>query len=372
MRLHFFGTSNQLLPFEVCVTIFSFIPDDLSLVSTRWAAYYRDKKRTLAVLPTLYTIPDFSIPPESLSISQLSGGMTNGTFKVDVKHKKDESWVLRIAGKGTSTFIDRTHEQRNAKAAARLGLNVRIQWFDHDGTQLTPFLHESHPLSSSLLDRRQYLESVAQLFKLLHSHPEAFHNTLTIRGRIDELFSIIEAKRPSLLPPQTAKIADYLSHLTGLLNHFVVEPTACHNDPTPTNFLVRHKDDARPELFLIDWEYSSKGDFLWDLVYFCLLAELDEATTDDFLRTYFVELTDTIKAWFTVYKPLVTWWITLWSYAQIANDSPSCEPAIYLQWAEQYLLLTLNFFESSNYQESLFIIQRDKENNHDQIMPRVF
>mgnify|MGYP003513656302 FL=1 len=373
MKLHFFGTHNQPLPFDVCLTIFSFIPDDLSLVSTRWAADYRDKKRTLPVLPTLYTIPDISIPPESLDITQLSGGMTNGTFKVDVKHKKDESWVLRIAGKGTSTFIDRLHEQKNATAASRLGLNVRVQWFDHEGTQLTPFLHDSRPLSSTLLDKKKYITYVARLFKELHDHPEAFHNTLTITGRIDALLSIIQTKKPHLLSTQTTKITAYLNNLIALLNHFVIELTACHNDPTPTNFLVKHTDeDHHPQLFLIDWEYSSKGDFLWDLVYFCVLAELDESTTDDFLRTYFGELTDTIKAWFTVYKPLVTWWISLWSYAQIANDSPSCDPDIYLQWAEQYLLLTLDFFESKSFQESKSIIQRDKEKNIDQMMPRSF
>ena len=372
MNLQFFGITNPKLSFDVCLTIFSFIPDDLSLVSTRWAAFYKDKKRPLPVLPTLYRIPRFAVPPEELEVSQLSGGMTNGTFKLDIKNDEKESWVLRIVGKGTSTFIDRNHEKMNAEMAARLGLNVTVEWFDHEGNQLTPFLRDSLPLSSPFLEKTNYLEQVAHLFRMLHRHYDAYENAYTITHRISKLLSIIQTKNPALLPRESIEIERYVDELTNVLNHFMIRSTFCHNDPTASNFLVVDTKDMSPKLYLIDWEYASKGDLIWDLVYFCLLSELDDTAIDKFLALYFGTVTETMSAWFVVYKPLVTWWVTLWSYAQIANESISCNADSYISLAETNLSLTLEFFKSSTYQQALLIMMTDKENNLNQIMPRSF
>ena len=183
---------------------------------------------------------------------------------------------------------------------------------------------------------------------------------------------MISNQKADLLPREISEIEYHLKELFHLLSFFSVTLTSCHNDPTITNFLVIDNPEIEKRLYLIDWEYASQNDRLWDLVYFCLIAKLDAASTDAFLSYYFEDINETIKAWYTVYMPLVTWWITLWSYTQMMSDSLSADMESYHQWAEEYLALTLDLFRSSTYRDAFLVISREKEHNLDAIRPRAF
>jgi hypothetical protein len=68
---------------------------------------------------------------EDIGIEPLNS-FTNLNYKVAVNAN---IYVLRIAGKGTSTYIDRTAEEYNARIATAAGLNANVLFFDaNDGT----------------------------------------------------------------------------------------------------------------------------------------------------------------------------------------------------------------------------------------------
>ena len=49
--------------------------------------------------------------------------------------------MLRLAGEGTSDYIDRTAEEHNARVAAAAGVNAEVLYFDaRDGTMVTRFI----------------------------------------------------------------------------------------------------------------------------------------------------------------------------------------------------------------------------------------
>jgi hypothetical protein len=78
---------------------------------------------------------------EDIGIEPLNS-FTNLNYKVAVN---GNIYVLRIAGKGTSTYIDRTAEEYNARIATAAGLNADVLFFDaNDGTMLSRFIEGSH------------------------------------------------------------------------------------------------------------------------------------------------------------------------------------------------------------------------------------
>src|ERR687894_2056843 len=90
----------------------------------------------------LARLPLFKDTPwEDIEIAPLDG-FTNLTYKVSAHNKV---YILRIAGKGTSAYIDRTAEEYNARIATAAGLNAQIIFFDtKQGTMLCRFLEGPH------------------------------------------------------------------------------------------------------------------------------------------------------------------------------------------------------------------------------------
>ena len=82
---------------------------------------------------------------------QRLGGLTNRNYRLDSHHG---SFVLRIAGEGTSEYIDRAHEETNARIASLARVNVEILFFDaSDGTLLSRFLPQPDPAVADLAHR---------------------------------------------------------------------------------------------------------------------------------------------------------------------------------------------------------------------------
>jgi thiamine kinase-like enzyme len=54
----------------------------------------------------------------------------------------------------------------------------------------------------------------------------------------------------------------------------------CHNDPTPANMR------GRDRTVLVDWEYAAPNDPCWDVAYFELAADLDNASRLAWRRSY--------------------------------------------------------------------------------------
>jgi thiamine kinase-like enzyme len=75
---------------------------------------------------------------ENLGIERLSGALTNVSYKVTTDAG---IFVLRLAGEGTSDYVDRTAEGHNARVAAAAGVNAEVLYFDaREGTMLTRFV----------------------------------------------------------------------------------------------------------------------------------------------------------------------------------------------------------------------------------------
>lgn len=359
MKFSFF---DHKLSEPLAVYLFSFL-DAKSLTRTQqvckeWQTLSTKAKQANELTPAIQLIPKLK-PLYHLKLRQLSGGMTNLTYFIkQLKHVKGpaEKFVLRIPGKNTSRFITRKHEGYNARQASQAAINVTIEFFDDkDGLQLTRFLENSKPLSTELLKGSGALKSIADIFRKLHqSH--RFSNDIHLFQRNEDLLKAIKENAAFNLPNDLASVEEGLAKIADICSKYKIPLMPCHNDPTPGNFLMSSS------LFkLIDWEYSGNNDFLWDLVYFCLEGKLSAEQEKQLLGYYFGEVTPMIEAWFEVYKPLVSWWITLWCWTQLNNKANATDSEAYVKLAEDSYRATQSSLDNTVCMKSLVLIASETE-----------
>ena len=91
------------------------------------------------VYAALARVPLFeNVCQGGIEIERLGGGLTNVAYKVTVGRA---AYALRLAGEGTSEYIDRKAEEHNTRVAAEDGINAAEIFFDaRDGTMVTRFV----------------------------------------------------------------------------------------------------------------------------------------------------------------------------------------------------------------------------------------
>src|SRR5918911_980423 len=119
---------------------------------------------------------------EDIDLESLDS-FTNLNYKVTAN---DKIYVLRIAGEGTSTYIDRAAEEYNARIATAAGLNAETLFFDvDDGTMLSRFVE------GSAMDRVRFHGDptaparAALTLKRIHSFNQVFKSRFDAFATID-------------------------------------------------------------------------------------------------------------------------------------------------------------------------------------------
>jgi thiamine kinase-like enzyme len=112
-------------------------------------------------------------------------------------------------------------------------------------------------------------------------------------------------------------------------------------------------------MVLIDWEYSGNNDFIWDLVYFALEAKLSRSQEMVLLGSYFDNVDEKIVAWFDLYKPVIEWWIAIWSWTQIANKANACDSEEYETLATTCYIMTNACLNSEEFKHAFALIEKE-------------
>ena len=218
-------------------------------------------------------------PGRGARVEVLGGGITNHNLKVVVD---GESFVLRIAGKGTGLLgIDRLVELAATQAAAALGLGPEVVAFvEPEGWLVTRFVEGAIPRPERMREPGT-LKRVARALR-------AFHGSPGIQGSFDS-FRVVETYRQTALD-RGGSVPEHYEWAHALAARIEVRRSTdahvpCHNDLLNANFL---EDGER--LWIVDWEYAGMGDRFFDLANFAINHELDHQASRAFLEAYFGEL----------------------------------------------------------------------------------
>jgi thiamine kinase-like enzyme len=192
-------------------------------------------------------------PGRSATILDLSGGITNRNYKVDVG---GAAYVVRMGGQNTSLLgIDRVTEHAASLRAAEIGVGPEVETFiEPEGWLVTRFI-QGRSVPPEEIRRPDGIRRVAAVLRRIHG-------AAAIPGRFDA-HAVVDQYRIEALahgvsvPPEFVAAHEVSERIRGARGPQAGVP--CHNDLLNANFL----DDG--EIRIVDWEYAGMGDRFFDL-----------------------------------------------------------------------------------------------------------
>jgi thiamine kinase-like enzyme len=247
------------------------------------------------------------------------GGLTNRVYQLS-------SAVLRVPGKGTEEYINRTNEAVAARVAAEAHVSPDVIYADvTTGFMVTRMISNSVTMSPGLFKAR--LGSPARagaVFRKLHTSGGVFPFRFELFAMIDDYLKILSA-RDVELPAGYHDVVKEAQDIRKVLAKKPAPLAPCHCDPLCENFL-----DDGTRMWIVDWEYSGMNDPMWDLGDLSVEGHFNEAQDAEMLVSYFGGApTAADHGRMVIYKAMCDLLWTLWGLIQHANNNPADDFAAY-------------------------------------------
>jgi thiamine kinase-like enzyme len=266
-------------------------------------------------LAAIATVPRLNrLDAATLDIVRL-GGLTNLVFRVQ---DGAEAHCLRVPGKGTAAYINRSVEAVNARAAAAAKVSPEVLHFGNDGIMLTRFLTGCVTMTPETLRTTPGAPArVARAFRRLHRCGRVFAFRFELFAMIDGYLAHLD-KLGASLPEGYHETVAGAQVVREALAARPLPLAPCHCDPLCENLL----DDGR-RMWLVDWEYSGMNDPMWDLGDLSVEAGFGPEHEREMLEAYFdgpARPADLGRM--VIYKAMCDLLWTLWGLIQHANNNP--------------------------------------------------
>ena len=238
---------------------------------------------------------------EVLSVEQL-GGMTNQNYLVKTTNKQ---YIVKFFGKGTEKLINRQDEKYNLELLKDLDLDVKNYLFDIEaGIKVNEYIESAITLDSTSIKTK--FDKIAPILQTIHASGKELRGEFAPFEEIKKYESLIEEKIPYA---NYEAVREAVFSLEKRLTDLGVDRKSCHIDLVPENFI----ESPQGRLYLIDWEYSSMNDPMWDLAALFLESEFTRQEEEDFLSHYESEQTPVSREKIAIYKILQDAIWSLWT-----------------------------------------------------------
>lgn len=208
----------------------------------------------------------------------IAGGRTNEAYTIyGINHKK---YIARIAGEGTEKIINRPRELHNIREAARVNIAPEV-YCAENGNLLIEFLDGISKKDITMLENAETLDKVTTQLRNLHTSGAEF------QGRFSFLndYNVYRADYFTVASEAPAELAQVEEEIVALITRmeekYAGANAPLHGDTALQNFMI-----CKDRAYLIDWEYSSSGDYYLDLANFVILNDLTPELEKSFLRSY--------------------------------------------------------------------------------------
>tara|TARA_B100000927_G_scaffold18006_1_gene13901 strand:- start:355 stop:1200 length:846 start_codon:yes stop_codon:yes gene_type:complete len=188
------------------------------------------------------------------------GSVTNLNYKVEINEKK---YVLRVPGKNPD-LINRNSEGNNEQLIQNLDISLPIIAFDKEtGIKISEFYDNLYTCSSSDMLDKKFRDDAIDLLLRLHESDLIFEENFSPF----EVFKKLVNTEDKFENESKAVGEDVVKKLTKI----GLSSKPCHQDLYHANFVYLDN-----KAYLIDWEYSSQGDPLFDYADFIWQNELED------------------------------------------------------------------------------------------------
>lgn len=247
---------------------------------------------------------------EVLSVEQL-GGMTNQNYLVKTSSNQ---YIVKFFGKGTDKLIDRQNEKFNLELLKDLNLDVKNYLFDIDsGIKVNEYIDSATTLDSTSIKTK--FEKIAPILQTIHASGKELRGEFAPFEEIKKYESLIEGNIPYANYEAVRKEVFLLEKRLADLG---VDRKSCHIDLVPENFI----ESPQGRLYLIDWEYSSMNDPMWDLAALFLESDFTNQEEEDFLAYYESNKTPVSREKIRIYKILQD---TIWSLWTVYKEAQGAD-----------------------------------------------
>ena len=247
---------------------------------------------------------------EVLSVEQL-GGMTNQNYLVKTTNKQ---YIVKFFGKGTEKLINRQDEKYNLELLKDLDLDVKNYLFDIEaGIKVNEYIESAITLDSTSIKTK--FDKIAPILQTIHASGKELRGEFAPFEEIKKYESLIEEKIPYA---NYKAVREEVFSLEKRLADLGVDRKSCHIDLVPENFI----ESPQGRLYLIDWEYSSMNDPMWDLAALFLESEFTPQEEEAFLSHYESDQTPVSREKIAIYKILQD---TIWSLWTVYKEEQGAD-----------------------------------------------
>ena len=247
---------------------------------------------------------------EVLSVEQL-GGMTNQNYLAKTTNKQ---YIVKFFGKGTEKLINRQDEKYNLELLKDLDLDVKNYLFDIEaGIKVNEYIESAITLDSTSIKTK--FDKIAPILQTIHASGKELRGEFAPFEEIKKYESLIEEKIPYA---NYEAVREEVFSLEKRLAELGVDRKSCHIDLVPENFI----ESPQGRLYLIDWEYSSMNDPMWDLAALFLESEFTRQEEEVFLSYYESDQTPVSREKITIYKILQD---TIWSLWTVYKEEQGAD-----------------------------------------------
>ena len=253
--------------------------------------------------------PLLSADEEIQSVEQL-GGMTNQNYLVKTTSNQ---YIVKFFGKGTDKLIDRQNEKYNLELLKDLKLDVENYLFDIEaGIKVNQYIENAETLNFNTIKTK--FEKIAPILQTIHASGKELKGEFAPFEEIKKYESLIQGE---ISYPNYEVVRKSVFSLKDQLEEIGMDKKSCHIDLVPENFI----EGSDGHLYLIDWEYSSMNDPMWDLAALFLESEFTSAEEEDFLSHYESDKTPVSREKIRIYKILqdIIW--SLWTIYKEENGA---------------------------------------------------
>ena len=247
---------------------------------------------------------------EVLSVEQL-GGMTNQNYLAKTTNKQ---YIVKFFGKGTEKLINRQDEKYNLELLKDLDLDVKNYLFDIEaGIKVNEYIESAITLDSTSIKTK--FDKIAPILQTIHASGKELRGEFAPFEEIKKYESLIEEKIPYA---NYEAVREEVFSLEKRLADLGVDRKSCHIDLVPENFI----ESPQGRLYLIDWEYSSMNDPMWDLAALFLESEFTPQEEEAFLSHYESDQTPVSREKIAIYKILQD---TIWSLWTVYKEEQGAD-----------------------------------------------
>ena len=246
---------------------------------------------------------------EIQSVEQL-GGMTNQNYLVKTSSNQ---YIVKFFGKGTDKLIDRKNEKFNIELLKDLKLDVENYLFDIEaGIKVNQYIENAETLNLNTIKTK--FEKIAPILQTIHASGKELKGEFAPFDEIKKYEFLIQGE---IYYPNYEAVRKSVFSLKEELEKIGIEKKSCHIDLVPENFI----EGPDGHLYLIDWEYSSMNDPMWDLAALFLESEFTPEEEADFLAYYEGDKTPVSREKIRIYKILqdIIW--SLWTIYKEENGA---------------------------------------------------